>query len=77
MYDGGRRGLPMYDVRWTMYDLWSSRALREKLAKPGTQLRMIRAPFELLRCMIFPTPSAKASHSPRLWRAIIQIVHRT
>ena len=21
MYDGGRRGLPMYDVRRTMYDL--------------------------------------------------------
>ena len=28
MYDGGRRGLPMYDFRCTMYDLGSSRALR-------------------------------------------------
>ncbi len=26
MYDGGRRGLPMYEVRWTMYDLGNSRA---------------------------------------------------
>ena len=25
---GGRRGLPMYDVRCTMYDLGNSRALR-------------------------------------------------
>ena len=32
----GRRSLPMYDVRCTMYDL----------AKPWTQLRMIRAPFK-------------------------------
>ena len=35
------------------------------------------APFEPTTAHASPSPSAKASHSPRLWRAIIQIVHRT
>ena len=52
----------------TMYDVRFGQAGDAALHNP--------APFELPSCMILPTTSAKASHSPRLWRAIIQIVNR-
>ena len=41
----------MYDVRFSMYDL----------AKPGTQLGMIREPFELTARYAPPSPFAYAS----------------
>ena len=57
----------MYDVGCTMYDV----------ATTGTWLRKIRNLSNQQPSMISPTPFAKAPHSPRLRRAIIQIVHRT
>ena len=60
----------MYDVRFSMYDL----------AKPGTQLGMIREPFELTTRHASPSPFAYASQfrEPEA-RQISKsyIVHRT
>ena len=54
-------------VAHTAASIWPSRELGSaKFADLSNQ----RSP------MISPTTLAKASHSPRLWRAIIQIVNR-
>ena len=44
MYDGGRRGLPMYDVRFSMYDfdfsaLCAEGAERMRTGCPGVMIR--------------------------------------
>ena len=62
MYDGGRQGLPMYEVRCTKHDLGSERALRGTVALGAPMYDGGRQglPMYEVRCTMYDLGSERA-----------------